>query len=910
MKLHLFPLLLLCGSLTAADAMVLKDDGVEFDTGGLGTVKLLWPGYAAKTGDKLLPAKIVEKGPDRAVLRFVREDLPKITVSLKEDSSVCLEYGGGTAGTLHVRVIFPQRPGRGLGWKIPAQKTQFTPFPDAPQEKHHIWNGEAAGIEISDDHTRTVSVSWSPKSYCELQDNRKWNWPVNQLDIFRPVPGKGKSGSLEIRFQSRPPETAPRRTGPICDRFGQSVKAEWPGKIKSDEELKADLAADRTYYDSFTPAPTDAFGGKLGETVPFESTGFFTLGKYGNHDIFVTPGGNPFFQLAVCTAAPCDDYTYVKRRETAYAELPPRLSPFDGAWMNSEVVSFYIANYIRKTGVPFNLAAWKSDIVHRLRQWGFNSQGAFRDTPELNRRLQFPYCPELPFKGVKFFIADIFDPFSPEIREAIDRNFATLKNNESNPVIIGYFSGNERKYSEVAARILSCDGKTAAKRELVRFLKERYGGDTQRFAAAWELPLRNFTELEDAHPELKTPAAWNDLNEFTGHFFEAYFKLIHDTFRKYDRNHLLLGARFLPAQTRVEAAVRAAGKYNDVFSINYYSYEIENHFLDRLHRLSGLPLLLSEWHFGSTEQGLAGAVRPVGNQQERALHYRHYVEQAAALPYVVGIQWFCLLDQALTGRWFQKYQGENMNTGFLNVADRPYKELAAAAAETNGRVYDIIAGRIEPFSRNAGTIRQTRTPKKTFIPRAVEGHKVDGVRSPWPGRPAERIGRNDIVHGDSATVSADFWLCYDQENLYCYAEVADLTPGKNPYPPPEFWRGDALELFFGPEEVEKEGQLRFNDRQLLLSAVRDNAFHWSSRREQPQVKSVVRSWPDRKGYSMEAAIPWKALGIIPETGTVFRFDFGLDDSDGNKPQQCQLMWSGTGRNNEDRTGWGIAVLVD
>uniref|UniRef100_UPI003AF5E55B hypothetical protein n=1 Tax=Victivallis vadensis TaxID=172901 RepID=UPI003AF5E55B len=44
MKLHLFPLLLLCGSLTTADAMILKDDGVEFDTGGLGTVTLLWPG--------------------------------------------------------------------------------------------------------------------------------------------------------------------------------------------------------------------------------------------------------------------------------------------------------------------------------------------------------------------------------------------------------------------------------------------------------------------------------------------------------------------------------------------------------------------------------------------------------------------------------------------------------------------------------------------------------------------------------------------------------------------------------------------------------------------------------------------------------------------------------------------------
>ena len=908
MRFFLFSLLLF-SSVQIYSAPILKEDRIEFPVPKLGVLEIFWPGYRAESDERMLSPKIVEKGEHHAVLRFPDGDLPDVKITLQNDI-IRLEYGSGRTGTLHIRLTFPQRPGRNFSWRVPGKQMDFRPLPAVLQEKHHIWRGRASGFEFAEEDIRNVVVTWSRESYCELQDNRKWNWPVFQLDIFRPVPKKGKRDSLEIHFQAAESKMLRSRKGPVCDRFGQSMKVEWPGKVHRDEELKADLTSDRAYYRSFTPLATDAFGGKLDREIHWNAGGFFKLGKYNGHDIFISPDGNPFFQLAVCTVAPCDDYTYVRGREDLYQELPSREAPFDKAWMNPDVVSFYIANYIRKTGTPFCLAAWKRDVVYRLRQWGFNSQGAFRDTPELNRKLQFPYCPELPFQGVPCFIADVFDPFSPDVREAIDRNFRRLKRDASNPVIIGYFSGNERKYSEVAARLLACDGNVAARRELVRFLKERYQGDVERFSAAWNLPIRNFAELEKIHPDLKTPAAWNDLNEFMDHFFDTYFKLIHDTFRKYDRNHLLLGARFLPGQTRVEAAVRAAGKYNDVCSRNYYSYEIENHFLERIHRLSGVPLLLSEWHFGSTEQGLAGAIRPVRNQRERALHYRHYVEQAAALPFVVGIQWFSLLDQALTGRWFQKYQGENMNIGFLNVADRPYRELAAAAAETNGRVYDIIAGKIEPFSRVSGLVRTARQPKKTFIPRAVEGHKVDGIRSPWPGRPAERLGRLDLVHGDSASVSADFWLCYDQDFLYLYADVADSTPGMNPFSPALFWQGDAVELFFGPNEITKDGQLRFGDCQLLLSAGGNGRGYWCNRREQPPVKRVVRIWTDRKGYTMEAAIPWQALGIKPENGTEFRFDLGLDNFDGKQPQKCQLMWSGTGRNSEDRTNWGTAVLVD
>ena len=34
------------------------------------------------------------------------------------------------------------------------------------------------------------------------------------------------------------------------------------------------------------------------------------------------------------------------------------------------------------------------------------------------------------------------------------------------------------------------------------------------------------------------------------------------------------------------------------------------------------------------------------------------------------VQWFTLVDQATTGRWFEKYNGEAANTG-ITVTDRP-----------------------------------------------------------------------------------------------------------------------------------------------------------------------------------------------------------------------------------------------
>jgi hypothetical protein len=85
------------------------------------------------------------------------------------------------------------------------------------------------------------------------------------------------------------------------------------------------------------------------------------------------------------------------------------------------------------------------------------------------------------------------------------------------------------------------------------------------------------------------------------------------------------------------------------------------------------------------------------NQTERGFAYRYYVEHAAAHPEVIGTHWFQWVDQPATGR----PDGENYNIGWIDVTDRPYPELVAAAKLTHARLLDIHSGRIPPTERRA-----------------------------------------------------------------------------------------------------------------------------------------------------------------------------------------------------------------
>ena len=83
------------------------------------------------------------------------------------------------------------------------------------------------------------------------------------------------------------------------------------------------------------------------------------------------------------------------------------------------------------------------------------------------------------------------------------------------------------------------------------------------------------------------------------------------------------------------------------------------------------------------------------NQAERGVAYSYYVEHAAEHPAIVGTHWYQWIDQPATGR----RDGENYNIGWIDVTDRPYPELVAAAKATHAKLDDIHSGKVAATTR-------------------------------------------------------------------------------------------------------------------------------------------------------------------------------------------------------------------
>ena len=91
-------------------------------------------------------------------------------------------------------------------------------------------------------------------------------------------------------------------------------------------------------------------------------------------------------------------------------------------------------------------------------------------------------------------------------------------------------------------------------------LEEKYQ-TIAAFNAAWETTFTSFAEVAERGLPVKTRAAAADLQQFTGLFLDAYFRLVSETFHKYDKNHLLIGNRLQSGTINNEQLCRLSGKY-------------------------------------------------------------------------------------------------------------------------------------------------------------------------------------------------------------------------------------------------------------------------------------------------------------------------------------------------------------
>jgi hypothetical protein len=493
-------------------------------------------------------------------------------------------------------------------------------------------------------------------------------------------------------------ETPALPAGPLLDELGQSLLIDWPGRTAGEQELVERLRDQhRESAQRRWPVRFSRWGGWLDRR--WQATGFFRTALEEGRWWLVDPDGHPFWSTGLdCVDMNAD--TAIDGIESALSWLPPPGGPFDPAYQSGyggqRAFNYLEANFIRAFGAEHR-ERWAEIALGLLREWGFNTVANWSDW-RIASRAGFPYVRPLreTFRRSRLVYRSFPDVYDPLFQEDAREFAQQLSETAADPAMIGYFLMNEPTWgfsSELLAEgMLFNTPECASRQSLAGFLREKYQTDLA-FSAAWGVSAGLDRVAGGEWSERASEAGRSDLAEFSTRMVERFFAALSQACKAVDPNHLNLGARYY---TVPPDWVARGMRGFDVFSMNCYRQEVPAEELGRIHELLGLPTLIGEWHFGALDAGLPGSgIGHVTDQAARGRAYRFYLENAAAIPWCVGVHYFTLYDQSALGR----FDGENYNIGFLDVCNRPYEPLAAAARRAHERLYQVASGRLSPFRR-------------------------------------------------------------------------------------------------------------------------------------------------------------------------------------------------------------------
>jgi hypothetical protein len=459
-----------------------------------------------------------------------------------------------------------------------------------------------------------------------------------------------------IRLERTMPADAVLDGLPVVDPLGQYEHDAWPGKARSVEDLKvAWREEDRAL------APGDfgfcRYGGFAATKA--EATGSFRVEKKDGRWWFVDPDGHLFLSLGADVVQPTM-VTPSEGRDAFFRERPPAAVLPTRERDGDRGLSFLAWNLQRRFGEGWS-SAWIDHTLRRMDAWGLNtvanwSDGRLWDTKRKPYVIPLEsWLTDVSYLGLPDVYADDF------AREADARARLQCAPRRDDPWLFGYFPANEPPFPQKELQtvdLVLAGPPTATRAALVKWLA---AGDTNERR-----------------------------KEFVAEAFERYVAITSAAVRKHDPNHLNLGMR---SGGRPTAAEIRAARHFDVYSVNVYGLEVPAARVKEISELTGKPVLIGEFHFGTPGRGLAASLVQVADQAARGLAYRHYVEQAFAMPELVGTHYFQWADQPSTGR----FDGENYNIGLVDVTDRPYPDLVRALVETHRRVQRVHSGEMEAF---------------------------------------------------------------------------------------------------------------------------------------------------------------------------------------------------------------------
>ena len=315
---------------------------------------------------------------------------------------------------------------------------------------------------------------------------------------------------------------------PFCDRYGQFMHDDWPGKIHDDADFAAARAREEAWLSAHTASPipdADQYGGWAGGPR-LEATGFFRTEKVDGKWWLVDPEGHLFFSLGVCSVYPGLP-TKVSGRESYFA----------GRTDSSDFWPVY-ENLARKYGKDWR-PPYAETTQRRFRAWGLNTIGNWNHHYICNLR-RTPYCLCIDFSsktvsptwdGSKAHgraVPDVDSPkFAADLAAQAEKWAATMKDD---PWCLGVFVDNELGWdgcgtnvAEVAETYYSTV-RAALRKSLPNhlYLGSRIHNDFGEIPAVWIAASRHCDVVSNNHydllPSYDLPAGADDKPIMIGEF--------------------------------------------------------------------------------------------------------------------------------------------------------------------------------------------------------------------------------------------------------------------------------------------------------------------------------------------------------------------------------------------------------
>ena len=246
---------------------------------------------------------------------------------------------------------------------------------------------------------------------------------------------------------------------------------------------------------------------------------------------------------------------------------------------------------------------------------------------------------------------------------------AEISNLKNDPNLFGYFSDNELPFGV---------------KNLEGYLTLNNPNDPGRLAAEkWlkekAVSIESITDKER--------------NEFAGFVAEKYFKTVSEAIRKADPNHLYLGSRLHGGAKFVPEIMKAAGKFCDVVSINYYGVwtPVAEH-MSNWGKWANKPFIITEFYTKAMDSGLAnttGAGYTVHTQKDRGMAYQDFCLALLESKNCVGWHYFKYQDNDPTAKGVDPSNIDS-NKGIVNNDYKFYDDLVDGMKQLNRQVYSLI----------------------------------------------------------------------------------------------------------------------------------------------------------------------------------------------------------------------------